>query len=309
MGDASRGRLEVRWPSPSSPAPLPLPPLPGPLGLAGHSEPAPQGCPRLEGPGCGWNPADGVEGSPWLLPGLPHGSALSWQWAGLRPQATTLPWELLAHSALPAGAELGEVAPVVQAASQGPGLQQNRVIFFIKKQNLNQENKVIKFLLRTEGPAGQGVTVSRGARGPSAVAQGKNTNRKQLVFPNVWEGWGPQYQGPQDTAASVVALELGCSILKEPNMLPPPWLPPGQVRLGCVQEDGPSTYTTAVGSSCSEGAAIESQAPCEGRRGVLPGRTWADLPSEEAAARGPGPAGEACVKAPAASPSCPQPHC
>ena len=47
-----------------------------------------------------------------------------------------------------------KVSPVVQGTSQGLGPEPSRVIFFfiIKKQNLNQENKVIKFLLGAAGP-------------------------------------------------------------------------------------------------------------------------------------------------------------
>lgn len=53
---------------------------------------------------------------------------------------------------LPAG-QAFKVTPVVQGTSQGLGPEPSGVIFFfIKKQNLNQENKVIKFLLGAAGP-------------------------------------------------------------------------------------------------------------------------------------------------------------
>lgn len=54
---------------------------------------------------------------------------------------------------LPAG-QAFKVTPVVQGTSQGLGPELSGVIFFffIKKQNLNQENKVIKFLLGAAGP-------------------------------------------------------------------------------------------------------------------------------------------------------------
>lgn len=78
------------------------------------------------------------------------------------------------------------MTPVVLRASQpGAGAEQGH--FFIKKQNLNQENKVIKFLLGAAGPAK--------AAGKRAFL----TNRKQLLsrtrgragVPTAWATDGP----------------------------------------------------------------------------------------------------------------------
>lgn len=65
------------------------------------------------------------------------------------------------------------------------GLEPSGVIFFIKKQNLNQENKVIKFLLRTAGPVKPGATVLLGASTLVCLAG------KQLNYSHKQEAAGP----------------------------------------------------------------------------------------------------------------------
>lgn len=127
-----------------------------------------------------------------------------------------------------------KVAPFRAAGPEPSG-----VIFFIKKQNLNQENKVIKFLLRTAGPTKTGSAGLAGCSDPQPLFRKTREPQTQTgsgwFSPNVRVGLGSPC-----TAAETARRSAGWAVgvLGEPIRRHPwaqPW--PGETGV-CLRKMG-----------------------------------------------------------------------
>lgn len=120
------------------------------------------------------------------------------------------PWALLAGPACPA---VNKSDACYARNVTAPGASAEQGLFFIKKQNLNQENKVIKFLLGTAGPVETGLM---GLTGTSAldlragVPPASDTDRRRPVPPNVRVGLGCPGLGSKKVGMKPSGLSRNC---------------------------------------------------------------------------------------------------
>lgn len=163
----------------------------------------------------------------------------------------------------------------------GPAL--SGVIFFIKKQNLNQENKVIKFLLGTAGPTTRGNARLAGRSDPRPSTAGQenrpitDTNRKQLVFPK-HEGWAGV---PRARAVETARHSAGWAarVLEEP-VRQDPWARAWPEETGvCPRKLGSwhAAHSLLGGFGRPAWAAVPRLRACELKQGLLvgAGEGWA----------------------------------
>lgn len=138
---------------------------------------------------------------------------------------TALPQELLAGTA--------ERLKVTPFRAAGP--EPSRVIFFIKKQNLNQENKVIKFLLGTAGPTKTGSARLTGCSDPRPLCRKTSESLTQTgsswFSPNVRVGMGSPGPGLQTQTGAQLGGLFGSSRSLSGGT---PGLGPGRGRPGCA---------------------------------------------------------------------------
>lgn len=125
----------------------------------------------------------------------------------------------------------------MQGRHRAPGPGPSRGIVFIKKQNLNQENKVIKFLLGTAGRVESGLvrlTGHRSPRPPCGAATGQRHGRGPAAPPKGEGGVGPPGLGSEK-----VGTKPGGLSGPSRNCQAEPQAQAGPGSPGCVWGQGP----------------------------------------------------------------------